>query len=336
MIPYLADAVPGWFQAALALYDAKGNELAYADHFRFHPDPVLYYEIPKDGEYVIEINDSIYRGREDFVYRITVGELPFVTSIFPLGGRAGHADHRRADGLEPAGGQADDGCHGQRPGHLSRSPCARRNWSPTACRSPWTRCRNAWKRSRTTRRKTAQPVTLPIIVNGRIDQPGDWDVFRFEGRAGEQIVAEVYARRLDSPLDSVLRLTDAAGRQLAFNDDHEDKASGLNTHHADSYLIATLPADGNLLPAPGRRPAQGRPGVRLPPAHQPAAARFRAAGRAVQHQRPRRHDRSDHRLRPAEGRLFRRDRPGLEGRPGGIHLERRPGAGRIRTGRSSR
>ena len=32
---------------------------------------------------------AIYRGREDFVYRITIGELPFVTSIFPLGGRAG-------------------------------------------------------------------------------------------------------------------------------------------------------------------------------------------------------------------------------------------------------
>ena len=89
LIPYLADAVPGWFQAALTLYDAKGNEVAYADHYRFHPDPVLYYEIPEDGRYVIEIRDSIYRGREDFVYRIAVGELPFVTSIFPLGGRVG-------------------------------------------------------------------------------------------------------------------------------------------------------------------------------------------------------------------------------------------------------
>jgi len=89
LIPYLADAVPGWFQATLTLYDAKGKELAYDDDFRFHPDPVLLYKIPKDGEYVIEIKDAIYRGREDFVYRMAVGELPFVTSIFPLGGPAG-------------------------------------------------------------------------------------------------------------------------------------------------------------------------------------------------------------------------------------------------------
>ena len=88
-MPYLADAVPGWFEAAVAICDQRGNELAFADHYRYSPDPVLFYEVPKDGQYVLEIRDTIYRGREDFVYRITVGELPFLTSVFPLGGKAG-------------------------------------------------------------------------------------------------------------------------------------------------------------------------------------------------------------------------------------------------------
>jgi hypothetical protein len=92
--------------------------------------------------------------------------------------------------------------------------------------------------------KRAQKLTLPVMINGRIDRPGDWDVFQFTGKANESIVAEVYARRLDSPLDSVLKLTDATGKVLAFNDDHEDLGSGSNTHHADSYLMAKLPADG--------------------------------------------------------------------------------------------
>jgi hypothetical protein len=90
----------------------------------------------------------------------------------------------------------------------------------------------------------AQQVAPPVIINGRIDPPGDWDVFSFQGRAGQRIVAEVDARKLDSPLDSVLKLTDAAGRQLALNDDYLDKGSGLSTHHADSLLAASLPADG--------------------------------------------------------------------------------------------
>jgi hypothetical protein len=89
LIPYIADAVPGWFQAAITLYDPSGREVAFADHFRFDPDPVLCYQVPGDGQYSLDIRDSIYRGREDFIYRITMGELPYITSICPLGGHAG-------------------------------------------------------------------------------------------------------------------------------------------------------------------------------------------------------------------------------------------------------
>ena len=91
LIPYVADGVPGWFQAVLRLRDANGKEVAYNDDFRFNPDPVIYYEVPEDGEYLLTINDALFRGRESFVYRITIAELPFVTSIFPLGGRVGES-----------------------------------------------------------------------------------------------------------------------------------------------------------------------------------------------------------------------------------------------------
>jgi len=107
--------------------------------------------------------------------------------------------------------------------------------------------------------KNAQRISLPVIVNGRIDQPGDADVFRFDGRAGEEIVAEVYARRLNSPLDSMLKLTAAAGKQIACNDDCEDKGAGLTTHHADSYLRVKLPADGTYYLQLTDAPRQGGP-----------------------------------------------------------------------------
>jgi len=97
----------------------------------------------------------------------------------------------------------------------------------------------------------AQRIELPKIVNGRIDKPGDVDVFEFEARAGKRIVAEVYGRRLNSQLDSLLRLTDASGNVLELNDDYMLKDEhlhtnmmGLTTHHADSYLMAELPKAG--------------------------------------------------------------------------------------------
>ena len=55
LLPYIADAVPGWLETCLTLYDADGKELAYVGRFRFNPDPLLIYQIPKDGEYLIEV-----------------------------------------------------------------------------------------------------------------------------------------------------------------------------------------------------------------------------------------------------------------------------------------
>src|ERR1022692_3558736 len=58
-------------------------------HFKLDDRVGTEMEAPRDGEYTVEIHDSIFRGREDFVYRLAIGELPFVTGIFPLGGKAG-------------------------------------------------------------------------------------------------------------------------------------------------------------------------------------------------------------------------------------------------------
>ena len=243
LIPYLADAVPGWFQASLTLYDAKGNEVAYAEDYRFQPDPVLHYEVPADGRYVLEIQDAMYRGRQDFVYRVTLGEVPFVTDIFPLGARDGAGATVELMGWNlPLDRLTLDASHKEPGIHpiSVRKDEQISNRVPFAC-DALPECMDLDANDGPDK---AQQITLPVIVNGRIDRPGDWDVFRFEGRAGSEIVAEVYARRLGSPVDSVLKLTDDAGQLLMVNDDHEDKAAALLTHHADSRLSLKLPSAG--------------------------------------------------------------------------------------------
>jgi hypothetical protein len=240
LVPFISDAVPGWFKATVTLYDAKGEELAFTDDYQFHPDPVLFYKVPTNGDYVLEIKDELYRGREDFVYRVSIGELPFVIGVFPLGGRIGTQTNVVATGWNLPFDQMPLDLRNRAPGIY---PLSQQRLVNRVAVSADTLPECLEKEPNDTA-DSAQPVTLPIIINGRINQPGDMDVFRFDGKAGEQIVAEVYARRLDSPLDSVLILTDATGKQIAFNDDYEDKGSGLNTHYADSYLAVTLPATG--------------------------------------------------------------------------------------------
>ncbi|HZR17460.1 MAG TPA: hypothetical protein VFE51_09045 [Verrucomicrobiae bacterium] len=237
LIPYIADAVPGWFELSLTLRDSKGKELASAQRYRFKPDPVIHFEVPRDEEYTVEIHDSIFRGREDFVYRVAIGELPFVTGVFPLGGRLGEKTSVRLTGWNlPTESLSHDNVETGITllgGNFLNTPSFDVENLPECIESQSIRSI-----------ATAQAVELPVIINGRISYPGDNKVFEFEGRSGEKIVAEVFARRLDSPLDSCIRLTSSEGKQLAFNDDFEDRGSGLNTHHADSYLSVTLPADG--------------------------------------------------------------------------------------------
>jgi len=243
LMPYLADAVPGWFQATVALFDAGGHELAYDDDYRFQPDPVLHYRIPADGEYTIEIKDALYRGREDFVYRIAVGELPFVTSIFPLGGPARTKTMVQATGWNlPTNTLAMDASDAQ-PGIY---PLTMHRGALLSNRVPFAldSLRETLEREPNNAQKEAQKLTLPVIVNGRIQAAGDVDLFALAGRAGDQFVAEVVARRLGSPLDSVVELTDAAGRRVAISDDYTDKGSGLITHQADSKITFSLPAGG--------------------------------------------------------------------------------------------
>jgi hypothetical protein len=245
LVPYLADAVPGWFQATLALYDADGREVAYDDDFRFHPDPVLYYRIPKDGSYELEIRDSIYRGREDFVYRITVGAIPFLTSVYPLGVQAGQSATVELHGWNLPVETLTFDATGKEPGNYPIS-VANRKYTSNELPFVVDTLPELMEQEPNNDLETAQPLKPPAIVNGRIDQPGDWDVYRFDGRAGGQVMVEVLARHLGSPLDSLLKLTDADGKLLLINDDFEDVGSGLMTHHADSQLHVTLPTDGSF------------------------------------------------------------------------------------------
>ena len=74
LLPYLGDAVPGWFNPVMRLTDPSGKEVAYADDFFYLPDPIMSLVVPEDGLYTLEVHDNLYRGRSDFVYTVHVFE----------------------------------------------------------------------------------------------------------------------------------------------------------------------------------------------------------------------------------------------------------------------
>jgi hypothetical protein len=84
--------------------------------------------------------------------------------------------------------------------------------------------------------REARPVVAPRAIDGAIRQAQDVDVFRYEASPGEKLIVEVLAARHGSPLDSIVTLYAADGRELTANDDFD--ASG------DSRLEVTLPKAG--------------------------------------------------------------------------------------------
>ncbi len=86
----------------------------------------------------------------------------------------------------------------------------------------------------------AAPFTVPAVLNGRIDCPGDVDIWRFTGKKGDICSVDLQAERIGSLMDSVLVVCDAEGHELARNDDIDGKQS-------DSTLQWTVPNDGTYL-----------------------------------------------------------------------------------------
>ena len=83
--------------------------------------------------------------------------------------------------------------------------------------------------------ETAQPVPLDIVVNGRIEKPGDVDCYQFKAKAGQRVVLECWAERIDSKLRAVLEVNDAHGKRLAVNRGY----AGI-----DPLVDFFVPADG--------------------------------------------------------------------------------------------
>lgn len=87
---------------------------------------------------------------------------------------------------------------------------------------------------------TAQPISVPTAVDGTVPNQG-WQYFKFPAQAGQRISIEILARRIGSTLDPMIRVLDAKGRELAFNDDTPGLSSDSSVTHtfkdAGEYIV---------------------------------------------------------------------------------------------------
>jgi hypothetical protein len=231
----------GAFDPYLAIQNASGEVLASADDTTLlMQDAFVSLLAPKDGTYIIQVRETSYGGRPEFAYRLHVGTFPRPTAVYPAGGKTGEFLLVRFIG-DPAGEFTQDlklpnvpqekfGAYALQDGLSSPSP----NWVRV---STFPNVLEAAP-NQDQEHATGAEMPPPLAFNGIISEKGEADWFRFKAKKGQVLDVNVYARRLRSPLDSVLEIFDAKGKSIAANDD---------TGGPDSYLKFTPGADGDYL-----------------------------------------------------------------------------------------
>ena len=226
------------------LRNESGSVIASSDN-HFYGDPFLSHRFEQAGEYFIEIRDVRYQGNAYWEYSIEISGRPFISNVYPLGVAPGKDVELELVGAQlpagntskitiPAGLSAGS--------HALRLPMGEELSSPVSVvvsNLPLS-VEGAGENNTV---ETAQAVTVPGGISGRIERKDDIDCYSFEAKKGEKYSFEVIARRLQSGLDSNLRILDATGKRLIENDDLK-----LNRHsHADSWVETwTAPADGKF------------------------------------------------------------------------------------------
>lgn len=240
LVPYIADAVPGWFQPVLKIVDSKGKEIAYSDDYHHFVDPVITTTLPKDDKYTIMIHDAIYRGREDFNYRIHLGVIPFVTGRYPAYGVVGKKVKQEIAGVNL--GTTKSSTKVKKEGYnqvtftneIGTSNAVSFYAVPKGVRLTQNPKEGAW-------------LNMSCAIADSLTKESKVKHYRLYSERREPIVVELIGRRNSSRIDAVMRLLDEFGEVVAVVDDTEDPLQGLVTFHADPVLKYTPKRSGEYI-----------------------------------------------------------------------------------------
>ncbi len=223
------------FDPYVAILDSKRFELAASDDAPLlGQDATASIIAPADGTYIVQVRESAYGGNGGCRYRLHVGTFPRPLAVVPAGGKLGEEIEVRFLG-DPTGEIRQKiklpttfdpkfGVFAQDAGGIAPAPIPFR----------LSEAGNAIETDGNNSHATATKFELPSAVNGVIAKPGEVDHYRFLAKKGQTFDVHCWARRLGSPLDSVMSIAVFGGGVIAANDD----AIG-----PDSYFRWTAPED---------------------------------------------------------------------------------------------
>ena len=239
----LAARMGSGFDSVVSVQDGQGRDLALNDDY-YGSDSFLTFTPKKTDDYYLAVRDLRYQGSANHFYRITLGVIPHINAISPIGGVAGkplvvslfgvNLPPNASLTLTPQAVLGDDRI-------LLPLPLS----DATQAALPFiTSDRYEMRASGgNDSPKSPQPIVVPCVVNGVISAPkrGKPDVhyFSFKGEKGKRLAFELAARQLGSRLDAHIAILNAQGNEITANDDQNNQP--------DSRLEFTPPDTGTYL-----------------------------------------------------------------------------------------
>ena len=210
--------------AVLSLFDSAGRLVADNNDFG-GSDPLVDFTVPTDGRYTVQVSDLMLGGGAENFYRLSLGELPVVTGVFPLSVPAGKESEVEVVGFNLP------------PAFKVKVPAAAAGEVDVPLDTRAYRLRKPLKVAVGAANEVleaepnnapaeATPIAAPTTVGGRIDRPSaaataaagnaaaDQDYFRFESKAGQTWIIETEAARRGSPVDTTIEVLWPNGKPI--------------------------------------------------------------------------------------------------------------------------
>lgn len=232
-----------FFDPAIAILDERRFELAASDDSALgRQDGVLSVRAPADGKYIVRVQEAAYGGSDQCVYLLHIGDFPRPLVAFPPGGEPGTETHLTLCGdalgpIEQTVAIASDA------GDIY--PVFPKDAAGIAPTPVWLRVSDLpiVTEAGPTTQPTTQPTAydVPVALHGTIATPSETDEWRFNVRAQQSYIADIFARRVRSPLDAVLSVQREGGEGGVSDDDSAGVDARVRfTAQSDSVCVARV------------------------------------------------------------------------------------------------
>jgi hypothetical protein len=180
-------------------------------------DPRLTYTFKEAGDFLIEVRDTLWRGGNDFWYRLRIGDFPCATTPMPMAARRGsqvlvHFAGPMVEGVAPIEVSVLDDPGTSAIWLAPRGANGLYGWPVALAVSDH---EETVEQEPNNDPAHANRVPVPGGISARFLEPNDADHFVFAAQKGQRYVIDAHSVELNSPTEVYMVLKDAKGQQLA-------------------------------------------------------------------------------------------------------------------------